>query len=271
VVKRNVGRALALWVVTWPFITSSALGWGAEGHRIVALIAASELTPVAKRQVETLLGGEAPASMEDASVWADQIRRYRRNTAPWHYVDIEISSQGYNAERDCPEDNCVVAQIAKDVGDLSNQNASATTRAEALKFLIHFFGDVHQPLHCADNHDRGGNEVQVVAGRRHANLHEIWDADVVKAIGRQPGTVAADLVANISVSEKRQWLRGSVADWANDSFNIAKTEIYRRGAITGKLALLPQGYARTEDPVAAVQLEKAGVRLAAILNRVLGH
>lgn len=250
-----------------------ARAWGAEGHKVVALIAMTELTPSAKRQIQQILGGDLTDSMEDASVWADQIRRYRRETAPWHYVDIEITSQGYNAQRDCHEGNCVVAQIGKDIRVLGDRNSPAALRVEALKFLIHFVGDVHQPLHCADNHDRGGNEIHVVAGRRHANLHEIWDADVVRALGRQPEAVSSHLAANITESEKRRWARGSAIDWANESFGIAKSEIYGRNRISGTMTevSLPQGYARSEDQIAAVQLQKAGVRLAILLNRILGR
>ena len=143
------------------FLPSAAFAWGAEGHRIVALIAASELTPQAKAQVESLLGGDAASSMAELSTWADEIKFRRHETGPWHYVDIEIDSQGYNAARDCPTGDCVVAQIERDEHIVGDRSLAMPVRAEALKFLIHFVGDLHQPLHCADNHDRGGNEVKV--------------------------------------------------------------------------------------------------------------
>lgn len=255
------------------FRPTPARAWGAEGHKVVALIAITELTPSAKRQIQEMLGGDLVDSMEDASVWADRIRPSHRETSPWHYVDIEITSGGYKAQRDCPGGDCVVAQIYKDADILRDRKSPSALRIEALKFLIHFLGDVHQPLHCADNHDRGGNKVHVVAGRRHANLHEIWDADVVQALGRQPETVSGYLAANITETEKRKWAQGSAIDWANESFGIAKSEIYGRNRISGTMTdlRLPQGYARSEDRIAAVQLQKAGVRLAILLNRVLGH
>jgi hypothetical protein len=231
------------------------------------------LTPSAKIQIQEMLGGDLADSMADASVWADRIRPYHRETAPWHYVDIEIASRGYDAQRDCAGGDCVVAQITKDARILGDRTSPPALRVEALKFLIHFVGDIHQPLHCADNHDRGGNEVHIVAGRRHANLHEIWDADVVEALGRQPEVVGGYLAAHITAGEKREWARGNASDWANESFGIAKREIYGRDRISGTTTeiALPRGYARSEDQIAAIQLQKAGVRLAILLNRLLGH
>ena len=80
---------------------SCAWAWGSEGHRIVALIAADELTPAARAQVSDLLGGDARSTMEAVSTWADEIRHDRPETAPWHYVNVEISTSGYDATRDC--------------------------------------------------------------------------------------------------------------------------------------------------------------------------
>ena len=111
---RLIAYALAIAAVIVPMLTwsSSALAWGFEGHQIVALIAAHELTPAADKAVIDLLGGTDVAStMATASTWADEIRHNRPETAPWHYVNIETGSTGYDADRDCPKDDCVVAQI----------------------------------------------------------------------------------------------------------------------------------------------------------------
>ena len=109
--RRLIAIAAIAAAVVMP---SAALAWGHEGHEVVALIAASELSPAAKAQVEQLLGGDAASTMADVSTWADKIRRDRPQTGPWHYVNIEITSGGYDAARDCPNDACVVAQIRKD-------------------------------------------------------------------------------------------------------------------------------------------------------------
>jgi len=253
---------------------SAAWAWGNEGHEIIALIAASELSPVAKAHVEQLLGDDAVTGMADVSTWADTIRRDRPETAPWHYVDIEITSAGYDAARNCPNDACVVAQIQKDTSMVGDKTLAQPVRAEALRFLIHFVGDLHQPLHASDNHDRGGNEVRVVLNGERKNLHAVWDTNIVEALGSDPGTIAATLEHQITAGEKQQWSQGSVADWANQSFQIAKTEIYSTLPGTGGTdapVILPPDYAQREADIARTQIERAGVRLATLLNKELGE
>jgi hypothetical protein len=212
--------------------------------------------------------------MADVSTWADKIRRNRRETAPWHYVNIEITSGGYDAARDCPNDACVVAQIQRDAAIVGDRTLAQPVRAEALRFLIHFVGDLHQPLHAGDNHDRGGNEVRVVLNGARKNLHAVWDTAVVEALGDDPGAVAATLERQITAGEKRQWSQGSVVDWVNQSFQIAKTKIYRTlpgSGGTDAPVILPPDYAQRESGITRTQIERAGVRLATLLNKVLGR
>jgi hypothetical protein len=139
---------------------STIFAWGNEGRQVIALIAADRLTPAAQSEVAELLGGDARDSMESVSIWADYIRLTRPETAPWHYVNIEIAASGYSAAIDCPADNCVVAQVLKAARIVADHQLLQPVRAEALRFLIHFVGDLHQPLHCADNRDRGGTKWQ---------------------------------------------------------------------------------------------------------------
>jgi len=138
---RKSALGLALMVFTLP---TSAFGWGTEGHQIIAYLAATELTPAAKAQIEQLLGDDAEFAMVELSTWADEIRREQRDTAPWHFVDIPIDSAGYNAQRDCPQDDCVVAQIAHHARIVGDKSLLVPVRAEALRFLIHFVGE-HAP------------------------------------------------------------------------------------------------------------------------------
>src|SRR5471030_179513 len=121
-------------------LPSPALAWGAEGHEIVAAIAAHELTPRAR--AAHLLGGEAMLVL--ASNWADEIRDQRQGTGRWHFVDIPLAAPGYHPRRDCPDRACVVAQIENDMRILDSRRLNDSTRAEALRFLIHFVADVHQ-------------------------------------------------------------------------------------------------------------------------------
>jgi nuclease S1 len=256
-----VGPAIALALVP-----ASAVAWGEEGHQIVAFIAASELTPKARAEVGSLIGNDVDNEMAAVSTWADEIRPHNRQTAPWHYVDIPIGSAGYDAARDCPHDDCVVAQIERDEAIVGDHRFPRDTRAEALKFLIHFVGDLHQPLHVSDNHDRGGNEVHVELDGRRSNLHHIWDSDVVEALGDDPRAVASGLEAHITIADRVKWGDTPPEQWANESFRVASNEIYAK-LPGGSSVDLPPTYAAAERAIVETQLEKAGVRLAAALNR----
>ena len=112
------------------------VGVGQRGYQVITLIAADKLTPVARAEVAALLGGDARDSIESASTWADYIRLSHPETAPWHYVNIEVSVSGYNAATDCPADNCVVAQVQKDAPIVADHQLAKPVRAEALRFLI---------------------------------------------------------------------------------------------------------------------------------------
>jgi hypothetical protein len=273
--RLRVAAVLFLWlstIATSVWLPSAAWAWGSEGHRVVALIAAGRLTPAARVALSGLLGGDVRRRMVEESTWADEIRPDRREIGPWHYVNIEISTHGYDPESNCRGGDCIVAQVDKDERVLADNHLAKAVRAEALRFLIHFVGDLHQPLHCADNHDRGGNDVRVLVGGEKTNLHAVWDTNVVAALGPNPDQVAAVLGAQITVAEGKAWVRGSSAAWANESFGIAKRAIYSALAGQGGTAvpiILPRDYAAQERSVAAVQLEKAGVRLAAVLNSAL--
>ena len=262
---RMVGFFVAL---TWP---ATAFAWGAEGHRIIAHIAAHELTPAARASIEDLLGVDAETQMVVASTWADEIRNQRRDTAPWHFVDIPIGTTGYDARRDCPRENCVVAQIERDERILAERSLLPAVRLEALRFLIHFIGDVHQPLHAANNMDRGGNEFRVVLGRRETNMHSVWDQDVLRVLGRNGENIALRIESEIAQTDSRPWQFGTAADWANESFRIASQEIYsdKSAVRTAAPVILPREYLAIEENIVKTQLEKAGLRLAWVLNRAL--
>ena len=252
------------------FSSTAAYSWGREGHQIIALIAAKQLTPAAKAQVTDLLGGsDAASALEQYSTWADEIRSQRPETRAWHYVNIETGSTGYSAARDCPNGDCVIGQIERDISIIRNQSLAKPIRAEALRFLIHFVGDETQPLHCSDNHDRGANEVRVILNGDSTNFHAVWDRQVVEALGDEPATIAAHLSAKIIQAERSVWSKGTPASWANECWSVAKRDVY--ASLSGREGtyapiVLPSDYAHRKAGIAAEQLERAGVRLASVLN-----
>lgn len=254
-----------LLVLAILLLPQPVLAWSPEGHQVVAAIAARELTPKARTQVASLLGGEAMLVLD--SSWADEVRQQRPDTATWHYVNIELGSRGYDAARDCPGGNCVVTQIERDQRILVDPRSAREAKAEALRFLIHFVADVHQPLHVSDRGDQGGNLVLARWHGKRISLHQIWDNEVVAVQGRDPARIAAQIDSGFSSAQKVQMAAGSAAAWANESFAVAEREIYS-GLPNSNRINLPDDYARKKSGVARLQLARAGIRLAAILNRV---
>ena len=161
-----------------------AWAWGNEGHRIIADIAWDHLNDATLQELRPFLGDNDLASI---STWADDIRSERPETGPWHYVDIPPDSGGYEP-KDCPDDNCVVAQINKFARILGDPEQPFTARSEALKFLVHFVGDLSQPFHAMAD-ARGGNDIPVTVfgspqcGDYACNLHSVWDTELIRHTG----------------------------------------------------------------------------------------
>lgn len=262
----------------------AGFAWGEQGHRVIGLIAEHYLTASARGRIAALLAQDTSrladsTSIADESVWADRFRdsdrhgsqvRYRQTQA-WHYVDLEIDHPDIAAA--CQNHECIVDKIEGFKHALADPATPPPERVLALQFLLHLVGDLHQPLHAADEHDRGGNDVSVTSGAPpHAgNLHQYWDSVTVAGLGSPSEAVAERLIAGISAAQLRDFRAGSVRDWAYESFGVAQREVY------GKLPApdahgfrtLDDEYTRNATAIVAIQLQRAGVRLAVILNDAL--
>jgi hypothetical protein len=284
--------ALAVGInITQPRI---ALAWGDEGHEVVALVAQSFLAPDVRKRVTALLAADTdPLTAHDiasAATWADKFRDSntdgsRLKTRQWHFVDIEITAPNIDdacfnhppipvgiTASDGPADDCVVDKIQEFAAELSNPATDLEGQIAALKFLLHFVGDVHQPLHSSDNHDRGGNDKRVsAAGFKAGNLHHFWDTEFVLQLGPDAKRIASDLIGHISKDQEKEWEAGEPADWAQESLKIAENDTY--GQLPESNAhgsfRLPDDYVSLATQDVSLQLGKAGVRLAFILNKVL--
>ena len=244
-----------------------ARAWGTEGHRIVAEIAEQYLQPATARQVRELLAIDDETTLADVANWADQIRRQRRDTAPWHFVDIPIhpapgTPAVYDPARDCHRGDCVVAKIDQFAAELRDRRLPGPQRLEALKFLVHFIGDVHEPF-MPPTMAPGGNEIRVEFMGHRTNLHAVW----TRPFWRQSSVEMNEAMHWSSCTRSRQPRSttrrvGSAADWANESYRVARQVIY--GQLPHEPGALPEGYERAALPVVNEQLEKAGVRLAAV-------
>jgi hypothetical protein len=271
----NLPAALALCFATLllPASAAPAHAWGSEGHHIAAEIAEQFLEPSTAHEVRELLAIDNETTLAQASTWADEIRPQRPETASWHYVDIPINPPAgtpaaYDARRDCPTGACVVAKIGAFEAVLRDKSALPRQRLEALKWIVHLVADINQPLHCADNQDRGGNEVHVDFMGRRTNLHAVWDSGILAAahINDERG-YALELAHSITPEEAEKWRSGTPVDWADDSYGVASNLIY--GVWPHSPGDLPASYEQKAIYVVQVQIEKAGVRLAAVLNEAL--
>jgi hypothetical protein len=268
--------------------TEQARAWGPEGHAIVAEIAETRLTDAARGQVDQLLSQEGHQHLDQVASWADDYRQSHPETGPWHFVDIPLSASGYDASRDCKDGACVVAQIQHFAGILGDKTAAPADRLTALKFVVHFVGDIHQPLHCEDNGDKGGNNIDLRYFGRSTDLHAVWDGGIIEqALGIHLGPhFAPNLTAtqqeatvlggNVTATQAASWapsglasqLDSATVQWANDSHALAQTAYSNLPA-----APRPQGWDHTYQgyawPVIQDQLARAGVRLAELLNEEL--
>jgi hypothetical protein len=281
--------SLALATLIALLTPAAALAWGAEGHAVVALIARASLTPEARAKADALLAadlgnGLTAHDMAAEADWADAWRGAgHRETASWHFVDVELdhpdlaaACYGFPAQGPLasagPANDCVVNKIEAFSAELKAKDTPTAERVLALKYLLHFVGDLGQPLHAADNHDRGGNCVLLaMEGPRTVNLHSYWDTAAVEALGSDPAQVANALLKTITPEKRAAWSAGGPRAWAMDSFTAARQAVYTLNAPPGCPSSptpipLPPGYAETAKATAAVQLAKSGVRLAALLN-----
>jgi len=291
--------ALALVIGSTIAQPRTALAWGDDGHKAVALIAQHYLIPAAKRQVDAMLAADTDSlTMHDIAseaTWADkyrdsnQRRDHYEETKRWHFVDLEITDPDMTkacfGRKPLPSGTlasngdkmaCVVDKVGQFADELGTPGTDAEERLFALKFLLHFVGDMHQPLHASDNNDAGGNGVKVmVDGFPHKardELHGFWDTQFVDAIARPPAALAKKLLAQITPEQEAEWKQGTFDDWAMEAFNIAFDDVYGEPPLSkGTLQHLDAAYVARAEKDVALQLSKAGVRLAAVLNKTLGR
>jgi hypothetical protein len=230
----------------------------------VAQIAEQNLTVRAAEGVRQILGPDR--HLADIANISDDVRGQHPETGPWHYVDIPLSATSFNRDRYCSNGNCVVAAIERFRSELQMPGLSPERRYEALYNLVHFVGDLHQPLHSIDN-DRGGNDVKVEFLGKETNLHSVWDTGLIADMGATWEALARKL-GRVSRSRKSAWSSGTPEEWAMESHGLGR-EVYRFQRPASGLVLLDKRYERRGQAVVRRQLPKAGVRLAYLLNQSL--
>jgi len=297
----------------------SAFGWGCEGHQIVALIARAHLNPATAAAIDQILKQspidpalnrfckDRPADpMADAATWADDTKNGEK-TGIWHYIDIPLTaSEHANLAAWCApigpsvggkdRPGCVTNAIEYEAGILRDPGRSPAERATALRYIIHFVGDIHQPLHDSDNDDRGGNctALTFYAEPRPANLHAIWDYKLLQLDLTNKKLSQSDLATALDLQFADQWKawgekKPDPVAWAWEGWSLAKSVTYgdlkpaipveqpnpqadcnaERDKVAALHIPIDDAYFRKAMPVIDEQLAKAGYRLAGLLNQTL--
>jgi hypothetical protein len=273
------GFTALLLAFTWLGLLAPLQAWGVQGHRLVAQVASGRLTAVAQQHVRWLLPDR---SLADVSAWADDYRVDNAGTAAWHFVNIPEGAT-YDRDRDCPRQpganagtradrwrDCVVDRILYHQAVLRDVNTDRAERATSLKFLVHFVGDIHQPFHAVAV-QAGGNGIPVVFfGSRlcpspvNANaacqLHGVWDTQLIARRDMTDAKYLEELKRLIVMRRLDQRMRGTPADWANESLALG------HGALVARDAAIDQAYFQKHIGTVDERLALGGVRLAALLN-----
>ena len=265
--------------------SSPTLAWGGLGHEAICELAFLELDETARQRVIALIQQEEEFTTFRASCnWADRPRQ----RASEHFVNFPRDAAGIGAD-ECPmSEKCVVTAIQKDVAVLASPDATDQEKLAALKFLGHWVGDIHQPLHAGFQDDRGGNDIRT-RGSSCDSLHALWDRCLVEErLGMEPIAIVGEIRASITDEQRAAWLASDPRNWANESFAIAREPEVGYCVIVGdachyeagnrefaegepkKAVVVDDAYLDRHTPVARERIAMAGVRLAGLINRALG-
>lgn len=275
----SYGLRVMACLVVWLLPLGSAWGFGAAGHRVTGAIAEALLTPATRAGLSELLGGVDLAAL---SVAADEQRDALRAELPdsprWHYDDRLVCHPDLSPDDYCRGGACASAAIARLNGVLADARAPRAERARAVLLLVHSVGDIHQPLHAADNNDRGGNSTRVRLDENAStrSLHQVWDVDFVQRAlaGRSPRE-AADAWRAQYARELSGYALADAKAWMAESYGVAREFAY--GGLPGFACdtpprapvVLPAAYVERATRLMPLLLTKAGVRIASVLNAAL--
>ena len=290
-------RLLTLLVSYCIIMPSPAFSWWETGHQVIARVAAAHLTPAARSRIARIIGVEdSPEILADAlagaSTWADETKAETK-TGSWHFIDLAIQDRKSDISLRCPDNNCVSAQVAIFTAQLSSKSpvTSRWSDLDALRYVVHFVGDIHQPLHTISDADLGGNCERVDPPVDKAkNLHALWDGALVDAVNPNDRALASELEKDIDAMPAKvraAITAGNEDDWIWESHELALQDVYvalhiptepvefpascllAPPAITSITLEIGNTYMDEMKPVVRHQLAIAGLRLARVLNEAL--
>jgi hypothetical protein len=278
-----------LLAVVLLLLAPSASAWSALGHRLVGALAERHLSPSAEAQVRVLLAGEPDPTLAGVAVWADALRdnepeRFKQ-TSRWHYVNYPKGQCDYVAARDCPDGNCVIGAIERQRAILADDKQPREARRDALKFLVHLAGDIHQPMHAGNRDDLGGNRFQIslrtdIAPEKYArdkyvdgvmgtNLHAVWDYYVLaeRRLELKQYTDALDALPwpPPTPTDARS-TSSSPEAWAAESCRLIDSR-----QLYPQQHKMDRSYPDAMRPLAEQRVRQAAYRLATLLNATLSQ
>lgn len=238
---------------------NTLLAWGQTGHRAIGQIAENHLSIKAKKSIEKILGHE---SLAIVSIWMDEVRSDDNfdHTHSWHWVSIPDGGDYASSTKN--PDGDVIEAIERMIALLKSDTTSMDKRKESLKFLVHLVGDLHQPLHVGNGTDKGGNDVKVKWFYKNSNLHRIWDSGIIDQKGLSY-TELAKSIDNASKDQIARWTVGKAVNWAEECMSLRKQVYDIGGAENLSYEYMFKNWALVQE-----QLNKAGIRLAGILNSI---
>lgn len=277
---RTIFRALSLGTLALAAFCDEARAWSDPGHKIICEIAFRLAQQDTRAAIRKLMETDTEfKTFADSCVFPDHpFRGQPRIRAPEHYVNLPRDSKGLTSDI-CPKaEKCVLTAIMNDAKVLSSKGAADADRLIALKSLGHWIGDIHQPLHVSFEEDRGGNNIRV-NGQCSGNLHAAWDSCLVLyAVGPAVSDAVTDLLEGITPELQTQWTASEPRNWVNESFAISKAVRTGYCAMHGDSCDMPSGsvtigaeYLNENEPVVKEQLQKAGIRLAHMLDTTFGN
>jgi hypothetical protein len=255
--KKHSGTALLICAIT-------LISWGGTGHKTVAKIAENHLTANTKLNVDALLAGQ---SMADVASWADGLRNDPNysNTSSWHYINapLGLSYEEFSKTVKAQGSTNVYGALLKCEDDIRSQTTTVQQKTDALKFIIHFVGDMHQPMHVSRAEDKGGNSIQMQFDGKGTNLHSLWDSGLInkKSETFEQMAVGYD---NATPQEIAAWQSTDPIRWAYESYEIS-AKLYAEAEKDNKPG---DAYYQQYLPVVQQRIEMAGIRLAGVLNEL---
>lgn len=258
-------RRFILALLCWAIPAAPALAWGQTGHRVTGAVAENYLSGVARANVQLLLG---TASLAQAATWPDDMRSdpaefWQKTASPFHYVTVPTGRT--HAEVGAPPEGDAVTALDRFAGILRDPDASVADKRMALRFSIHIIGDLHQPLHAGRPGDRGGNDVKVSWFGSQTNLHSVWDSGMIDSRQLSHSELAGWLAGAITPEQVIAWSNPDPEAWIAESVALRET-LYP----AGPSPKLSYGYAYQHGAALDGRLSRAGVRIAAYLNKVFG-